>query len=217
MAKLVKCKTCGSQIAKSAKRCPNCGARQHKGAFAAIAVVIVLAVVLIVVVSISGNDTKPSSSSAPSSSSGTAPGTAPSSSPAPAQDISPSPSDPEASELQLLDDDIISVSFVRLYEVAGVDGAIYLQLQMQNKTDSEIWVALTDGAANDEMIPTIGSGVPTYILPGKSSQNPFIIFTSALSISSASEIHDLTFTIYVEDRETGAELDRETVSFSIPK
>ena len=30
MAKLVACKTCGAQIAKSAKVCPHCGAKQRK-------------------------------------------------------------------------------------------------------------------------------------------------------------------------------------------
>ena len=29
MGKLVKCKTCGADIAKTAKRCPKCGAQQH--------------------------------------------------------------------------------------------------------------------------------------------------------------------------------------------
>lgn len=29
MAKLITCKTCGAQIAKTAKRCPQCGAQQH--------------------------------------------------------------------------------------------------------------------------------------------------------------------------------------------
>lgn len=29
MGKLVKCKSCGAEIAKTAKRCPKCGAQQH--------------------------------------------------------------------------------------------------------------------------------------------------------------------------------------------
>ena len=29
MGKLVKCKLCGATIAKSARRCPHCGGRQH--------------------------------------------------------------------------------------------------------------------------------------------------------------------------------------------
>ena len=29
MAKLITCKACGAQIAKTARRCPQCGAQQH--------------------------------------------------------------------------------------------------------------------------------------------------------------------------------------------
>lgn len=29
MDKLVHCRTCGAEIAKTAKRCPKCGAQQH--------------------------------------------------------------------------------------------------------------------------------------------------------------------------------------------
>ena len=33
MSKLIACKTCGKEIAKSAKSCPHCGARQGLGGF----------------------------------------------------------------------------------------------------------------------------------------------------------------------------------------
>lgn len=56
MAKLVKCKTCGEEIAKSAKVCPKCGAKQKKSN----PVVTVFACLLLVVVIFSvlsgGND-----------------------------------------------------------------------------------------------------------------------------------------------------------------
>lgn len=39
MAKLVRCKTCGAEIAKTARFCPNCGAQQHVGALSACAVI----------------------------------------------------------------------------------------------------------------------------------------------------------------------------------
>lgn len=44
MAKLVRCKTCGAEIAKSAKTCPHCGARQHTAALSLCAVIIVLTI-----------------------------------------------------------------------------------------------------------------------------------------------------------------------------
>lgn len=41
MAKMVKCKTCGEEIAKSAKVCPHCGARQKKRVFLGIVLFII--------------------------------------------------------------------------------------------------------------------------------------------------------------------------------
>lgn len=56
MAKLIQCKTCGAEIAKTAKACPHCGAKQHQGTYAACAVVIILAFIAIVgVIAVSGS------------------------------------------------------------------------------------------------------------------------------------------------------------------
>jgi predicted amidophosphoribosyltransferase len=46
--KIVICKTCGKQIAKTANRCPYCGARQHQGALTACYLIVIFAIVLIV-------------------------------------------------------------------------------------------------------------------------------------------------------------------------
>ena len=40
--KIVTCKTCGHKIAKTANRCPYCGARQHQGALTACYLIIVI-------------------------------------------------------------------------------------------------------------------------------------------------------------------------------
>lgn len=53
MAKMTKCKTCGADIAKSAKVCPHCGAKNKK--FPLIPIIIV-AVVLLFAVGIFGSD-----------------------------------------------------------------------------------------------------------------------------------------------------------------
>ena len=45
MNKFKKCKTCGSQIAKSANSCPNCGAKQNQGVYAVCVLIIILAIV----------------------------------------------------------------------------------------------------------------------------------------------------------------------------
>lgn len=56
--KMMKCKACGAEIAKSAKACPHCGAKTHQGAYIAVAVisvVAVFAVVLCIVQTFTGN------------------------------------------------------------------------------------------------------------------------------------------------------------------
>jgi rubrerythrin len=45
--KIVTCKTCGKQIARSAKTCPYCGARQHQGVLTACYLIVILMFVVI--------------------------------------------------------------------------------------------------------------------------------------------------------------------------
>ena len=45
MNRMRKCKTCGSEIAKSANSCPNCGAKQNQGVYAVCVLIIILAIV----------------------------------------------------------------------------------------------------------------------------------------------------------------------------
>lgn len=52
--KMINCKACGQQIAKSAKKCPHCGAKNKNGM--PVLVGIVVAIVLIAVIASVGND-----------------------------------------------------------------------------------------------------------------------------------------------------------------
>ena len=58
MKKLVKCKSCGAEIAKSAKSCPQCGAQQ-KSTGKIIAIVIVIFILIGVIATIFGGSDKP--------------------------------------------------------------------------------------------------------------------------------------------------------------
>lgn len=53
MEKMIKCKTCGADIAKTAKVCPNCGAKQKK--HAVLGVILVIFGVLLIVAAIGGS------------------------------------------------------------------------------------------------------------------------------------------------------------------
>ena len=66
-SKLVKCKTCGAEIAKNAKKCPNCGAPQHQVALTIAALLSVFAVFCIFIIIIEATKSgsmSPSGSSA---------------------------------------------------------------------------------------------------------------------------------------------------------
>ena len=58
-SKLTSCKTCGAEIAKTAKICPQCGAKQHQGTYAVCAVVIVVCALLCVFAIFVGSDNTP--------------------------------------------------------------------------------------------------------------------------------------------------------------
>ena len=53
MAKMIRCKTCGNEIASSAKTCPNCGGKNKKPVYKAIWF---WAIVAIAIIAIAGNN-----------------------------------------------------------------------------------------------------------------------------------------------------------------
>lgn len=69
MKKMVTCKTCGAEIAKSASVCPKCGAKQHQGAYAACAVIIVLTIIVCAFGILGSGESSPPNSGSSSNSS----------------------------------------------------------------------------------------------------------------------------------------------------
>lgn len=59
MAKIVKCKTCGAQIAKTAKVCPKCGAKQHTVALTLCGIIVVITIFACVGILAGGNQSEP--------------------------------------------------------------------------------------------------------------------------------------------------------------
>ena len=100
------------------------------------------------------------------------------------------------------------MTFDSLYEEAFVDGVCYLKLAITNNWDKEIWVYLDKASVNGEMLPAVMQGVPTYILPGKTSRNPFILSYQPLSIDSIDQIEAVEFDIVIADRESLDEISR---------
>ncbi len=60
MAKMIKCKTCGADVASNAKACPNCGAKVKKVSVIGIIALVFIGIVLISIIATSGDtDQKP--------------------------------------------------------------------------------------------------------------------------------------------------------------
>ena len=51
-SKLIKCKTCGEMMAKSAKRCPHCGAKQKLPVGVSLLITIIIIVTVFAVVAV---------------------------------------------------------------------------------------------------------------------------------------------------------------------
>lgn len=122
---------------------------------------------------------------------------------------------PQSTEAILADDDYVTATFEKMYDATsmGVEGVFYIDVNVKNKTDKEIWIYLDKASVNDEMIPLVGSGVPLYIQPSKSGRNGFIFSFSSLSIDSIDEVKTISFDLVVADKESMDEIERvESVS-----
>lgn len=118
-------------------------------------------------------------------------------------------------EVVFADNDYVTATFEKIYDATdmGVEGVFYININVKNKTDKEIWVYLDKASVNDEMVPLVGSGVPLYILPEKSGRTGFLISFSSLSITSIDEVKNIGFDLVVADRDSMNEINRvEAVS-----
>lgn len=113
----------------------------------------------------------------------------------------------------IYEDSTIKASYIKVYDDSFIDGAVYLQLLVENKCDKNIMVTLSEAALNN-MSTTIGSGAPMVIAPGNSSQQPFIIFTGNTNVSQASDISNLEFKFLVFDNDSMATL-KESATIKI--
>ncbi len=163
MGKMVKCKSCGADIAKTARTCPKCGAQQHVAALTFCYLVGIFAIVLCMFILIQAF-------------SGTASGAKPnsdSSGDSVAEQASTENTEDSASPV--FSGKHAKVSFLRAYKEDFIDGAFYMVFEIENTSEIKEWIHLTDVYV-DDLACYSGSGLPVTVLPRKKANGTFIVF-----------------------------------------
>lgn len=114
----------------------------------------------------------------------------------------------------LYQDDMITVSYVEIFEEPGVSGTCYVRLFVENNTDQAITVYPKDASVNGTMTQFL-SGVPMTIEAGKNSQQPFFFTYSNLSIDKMSDVKNLEFKLWVTDKDTNTLLETGALSVKV--
>lgn len=118
-------------------------------------------------------------------------------------------------EQVLVDNDVVKVTFVEIYEEPSLPGNCFLRVKVENKSDKTVTVSLTDTYVNDTA-QMMGSGVPMTLAPGKNSQAPFFFGYTNLGISTKDEITKIEFKVWLldEDFDTVIKTDSLVVEFN---
>lgn len=136
MSKLITCKTCGAQIAKSAKACPNCGARQ-RNRHPVLTVILTLVLILFAIgLAVSISEQKPTKVESTN-----APGTRAAATASPAPTVFTVGDTAEMSGVRVTLTDVRSGTGAQFY--TPEDGKVFLtfELEIENGTEAEIGVS----------------------------------------------------------------------------
>lgn len=188
MAKIVKCKACGAEIAKTAKRCPHCGAKQHVVASSICSVIVVL--VIIAIFSIVKNSLSDVSSHFEDT-----------------QQIAQ-----ENSQTISFFGNNYSAEYSKCWIAEGVTGCFYVDIKINNTGTEEYTYMLDDVYVNNTHCQS-GTGVPVTALQGKPVNGSFIVFCE----TPLPEVSKLEFRLSVFTADTFDQIetsDTITVDFS---
>lgn len=188
MSKIVRCKTCGSEIAKTAKRCPHCGAKQHVVASSICSVIVVLVIIAIFLIA------KNFASEVSSNFKDT-------------QQVAQ-----ENSQTISFAGNTYSAAYSKCWDAEGINGCFYVDIKISNTGTEEYTYLIDDVYVNDTHCQT-GTGVPVTALQGKNVNGSFIVFCE----TPLSEVSKLEFRLSVFSADTFDQIetsDTITVYFS---
>lgn len=188
MKKLVTCKTCGAEIAKTAKRCPKCGAQQHIVALSAVSVIVVITIVLIIFVAANGSANSQTEESV--------------------QDTTPAVSE------VIFDSDNIKITYTGMELTQYLENQpeaymLTVSLTIENSSGYDITVYPVDASVNDVM-KTATSGIPLDVLSGKKSITGFFFAnlegTGIDSVDDMADVKTIEFSLSIVDTDTYGEI-----------
>ncbi len=125
-----------------------------------------------------------------------------------AQTQSERPQTQSQGSIEIANNSYVTAEFEKAYEAPGIEGAFYVDLNVQNKTDKTIWVYLDSASVNNETVSMVSTGVLLNIAPGNSGRTGFIFPTAQLSIDSVSDVRNIAFDLVIADEATLEEIDR---------
>ena len=123
-------------------------------------------------------------------------------------------------EVVILDNDKVKVTYAGIKEIdVETVGYSYLNLHIENKTDTEIWVTMPSCNVDKETVPFIIQGATTiYIQPGNIYPATFGIQMFNLSIDSLKNAKEITFTLKATAKENISEVVfEEAMKFELNK
>ena len=145
--KLIKCKTCGEMMAKSAKRCPHCGAKQKLPVGASLLITIIIIVTVFAVVGVLMNGT------------GTQNGT---------QGAENTQEAAEQDNGQLiLDQDGIQIYFNGFSEPPYPAKGYYIDLHIENNSSTDYMIQIDNLSVDGYMVPFGNYIFSPEVLAGK--------------------------------------------------
>lgn len=107
----------------------------------------------------------------------------------------------ETNVKEIYNDKLIKMSFIKKYDMPGMEGEFFFTAKVENKTKKKISIYLKDVYLNDTNVH-VGSAVPLDILPGKNGCQTWFTKYEGTGASKASDIKKIGFKIWVTDEHT---------------
>ena len=101
-------------------------------------------------------------------------------------------------EQVVFENDKLKLTFKKVYNESLIEGVCYFQLEAENRSDRTMTLLFEKASVNDHMVAIL-SGMPTTITAGKKATSINFFNNEAASISNASDVKSMEFTVSAVD------------------